>query len=343
MAEVVGIDLHQQYCMIVRMDASGRLLDRRRVPTEASALRAYFAEVDPAAPIAFEATGNWMYLADLLHDRHLVLAHPSKTRAIAAARIKTDTLDATTLAHLLRADLIPSAYLAPPEVRERRELVRFRAQLSRDRAKVKTRIRSLLVKHGIRLPMSDVLGRRARQALATLSLPAAATSALTGYLRVADALTAEMQTVSQQIAAAVAHDWQAQLLVTLPGVGAFGASLLSAAIGTIDRFPSSKHLVSYFGLAPSVHSSGDRTRYGPLTKQGNPDVRWLLIEAVTHAARHQPFARIFQRVCARHGKAVARVHVARVLTHVLYRLLKEQRPFIPEVQWSGRPQGLMVQ
>ncbi len=342
MSEFVGVDLHQRYCLIVRLDAEGRLLERRRVSTEAATLRTYFERLDSTAQIVVEATGNWMYFADLLHDRHLVLAHPWKTRAIAAARIKTDTLDAMTLAHLLRANLIPQAYLAPPHVRERRELVRYRARLSRDRAKVKTRIRSLLAKSGMHLPDSNVLGRNARRTLATLQLPPAAALTLAGYLRLADALTAELHTASAHIAAAVANDAQAQLLMTLPGLGAFGASLVSAAIGTIDRFASGKHLVSYFGLAPGVHSSGDRTRYQALTKQGDSDVRWLLIEAVTHAARHEPFAHVYQRVKARHGAAIARVHVARVLVHVIYRLLKERRPFVPVAQWPGRPQGDMM-
>lgn len=108
MAEFVGVDLHQRYCLIVRMDAQGQVLDRTRVATEATALRTYFDRLDPMAQIVVEATGNWMYVADVLSDRQLVLAHPWKTRAIAAARIKTDTLDATTLAHLLRTNLIPA-------------------------------------------------------------------------------------------------------------------------------------------------------------------------------------------------------------------------------------------
>lgn len=343
MAEFVGVDLHQRYCLIVRMDAQGQVLDRTRVATEATALRTYFDRLDPMAQIVVEATGNWMYVADVLSDRQLVLAHPWKTRAIAAARIKTDTLDATTLAHLLRTNLIPRAYLASPEIRERRELVRCRARLSRDRVRLKTRLRALLAKHGLMVLARDILGRKARRLLESVALPPAAAAVLASYLRVADALTAELRTATTQIEAAVARDSQAQLLVSLPGFGAFGALLLSATIGPIERFPTPKHLVSYLGLAPSVHSSGGHTRYGALTKQGDPDARWMLIEAATHAARHQPFAPLYQRVKARQGTPAARVAVARRLVHLIHRILTERRPFVPEAQWSGRPRGVMVQ
>ena len=67
-----------------------------------------------------EATGNWMYLYESIerYTPDVVLAHPLKTRAIAEARIKTDTIDATTLAELLRLDGIRKAYIPPREVRE---------------------------------------------------------------------------------------------------------------------------------------------------------------------------------------------------------------------------------
>jgi transposase len=94
---------------------------------------------------------------------------------------------------------------------------------------------------------------------------------------------------------------------------------------------------------PLPLGSGGHTRFGALTKQGDPDARWMLIEAATHAMRHQPFARLYQRVKARQGTPAARVAVARRLVHLSHCILKEARPFVPEAQWSGRPRGVMVQ
>ena len=81
--------------------------------------------------VALEATYGWEWLAELLEDAgfDVHLAHPLRTRAIAAARVKTDAVDARTLAHLLRTGLLPEAYIAPPELRDLRELLRHRATL----------------------------------------------------------------------------------------------------------------------------------------------------------------------------------------------------------------------
>jgi transposase len=89
----------------------------------------------------------------------VILAHPLKTRAIAEARIKTDTIDATTLAELLRLDGIPKAYIPPREVRDIRELLRYRASLVSIRVRIKKKIHAVLTKNGIDCTFSDVLGK----------------------------------------------------------------------------------------------------------------------------------------------------------------------------------------
>src|SRR4051794_9212695 len=104
--------------------------------------------------VALEATYGWEWLADVLQDAgyelHLAhpmrqdagyelhLAHPMRTKAIASARVKTDAVDARTLAHLLRADLLPEAYIAPRELRDLRDLLRHRVALTRMRSALKT-------------------------------------------------------------------------------------------------------------------------------------------------------------------------------------------------------------
>ena len=96
------------------------------------------------ARVALEATYGWEWLAELLEDAgyELHLAHPLRTKAIAAARVKTDAVDARTLAHLLRADLLPEAYIAPRELRDLRELLRHRVALTRMRSALKNRVRA---------------------------------------------------------------------------------------------------------------------------------------------------------------------------------------------------------
>src|SRR6266566_9145368 len=111
----VGIDLHRNRSHIAVIDEHGELSLSRRIVNDRDAFLELLGALDGDCRIAVEATYGWEWLAELLEDAgyDVHLAHPSRTRAIAAARVKTDAVDARTLAHLLRADLLPEAYIAP--------------------------------------------------------------------------------------------------------------------------------------------------------------------------------------------------------------------------------------
>ncbi|MEA3459858.1 MAG: hypothetical protein U9R11_04195 [Chloroflexota bacterium] len=106
----LGVELHLKSTYVVLMDAKGAIKDKRRLPTDS--LGDYAATLPDSTLAVLEATRNWQYAYDLLDKRvdKVELAHPKKVKAIASARIKTDKIDATTLAHLARADLLPIAY-----------------------------------------------------------------------------------------------------------------------------------------------------------------------------------------------------------------------------------------
>ncbi len=134
-----------------------------------------------------------MWLYEQIEERHLdlVLAYPLKVRAIASARIKTDKIDATTLAHLLRTDLLPTAYIPPRAIRDQRELLRYRASLVRLRTQVKSNLAAILTKTGLRTPTKTAVGVKSRRFLATVPVRACYRLALDGYLRQLAHLTME--------------------------------------------------------------------------------------------------------------------------------------------------------
>src|SRR3954449_11402707 len=105
----VGIDLHRKRSHVAILDDQGRELRSRRVINDGPTILALLAEIDGECRVALEATYGWEWLADVLQDAgyELHLAHPLRTKAIASARVKTDAVDARTLAHLLRTDLLP--------------------------------------------------------------------------------------------------------------------------------------------------------------------------------------------------------------------------------------------
>lgn len=125
----IGVDLHRKRSHVVALDQAGEVLLSRRIGSRPDEFLRIFGELG-AEPleVAFEATFGWGWLADLLADAGIPahMAHPLATKAISSARVKNDSVDAKTLAHLLRTNLLPEAWIAPPDVRESRRLVRMR-------------------------------------------------------------------------------------------------------------------------------------------------------------------------------------------------------------------------
>jgi transposase len=176
----VGIDLHRKRSHVAVLDEHGTELLSRRIVNDPQTFLELLEGIDGESKIALEATYGWEWLADVLEEAgyELHLAHPLRTKAIASARVKTDAVDARTLAHLLRTDLLPEAYIAPRELRDLRDLLRHRVALTRIRSALKQRVGAILAKHGIARPYSNLFGPGGLRFLEELELaprsPAAA-------------------------------------------------------------------------------------------------------------------------------------------------------------------------
>jgi transposase len=149
----IGLDVHKEFCQACVIDERGRALSNERFPSTHESLDVFLAGIKDAK-FVLESTGVWEYIYDGIEDRGFegVLAHPLKVRAIAEARIKTDKVDAETLAQLLRADLIPRSWVPSRDIRDLRQLVRQRAYLARQSTSFKNRVSAELLRRGIRRP-----------------------------------------------------------------------------------------------------------------------------------------------------------------------------------------------
>jgi len=256
------------------------------------------------------------------------LSHPQKTRAIASARIKTDKIDSATIAHLLRTDLLPTAYIPPREVRDVKEILRYRASLVSLRTNIKNKVRAVLSKNGIILNYTDIFGKRAMASIKNLNLRHCYRLAIDGYIRLAEILNLLIQETSERIKEMVEESPNAMLLTTMPGISYYSALLILSEIGDIKRFSDARHLCSYSGLVPSTYQSSDRTRHGSIAKQGSKWLRWLLVEVCTHAINgSRRFKSIYLRIAKKHGKNTARIAVAREMLKVIFYMLKYNEPF----------------
>jgi transposase len=326
--EFIGLDVHRHYSVYTRLDEGGRILGQGKVANEAVA--GIVSGLGGPCKVVLEATGNWGYIADELQPvvDEIVLAHPLQVKAIAAAKVKTDKVDATILAHLLRTDLIPRSYLAPPHVREMRDLLRLRASLVRLRTTVKNKIHAILAKRGLSVPVTDLFGKKGRLWLAQQELSPVQGKAVSAYLALIDLLEERMALVSAEIDRQAEEREEVQLLMTIPGIGRYSALLIISEVGDIRRFPDGDRLAAYAGLVPGVRASGGKARLGPITKQGSAWLRWILVEAVYRAARRPGCLRDrYERLRRRKGSPVAAVATARFLATCIHAVLTERRPF----------------
>src|SRR5437763_4638481 len=189
MSVYVGIDVHRKRSQVAVIDAGGEVLANRNVPNGVEPVLSVIGGLPPGTPAAFEAGFGTSWLAGLLEDYgfdpHLV--HPLQCKAIASARLKNDKVDAAILAQLLRAGLLPEAWIAPPPVRQLRALLRHRAQLVRLRTLLRNRIHAVLADHGHGRPAGCWSGP-GRAWLASLELPAVSREAIDDDLALIDAL-----------------------------------------------------------------------------------------------------------------------------------------------------------
>jgi transposase len=327
----VGIDMHKHFSELAVLDDDRTVVDRRRLDhRDRAGLQQYFRRLARPATVTLEATRSWYWLFELLEAEGLPvkLAHPLKVRLIAEARIKTDAIDALTLAELERAGFLPEAYIPPRDVRDQRELLRYRLGLVWTRTGLKNRVHALLDKLGIGHDFTDLFGRAGRRFLAAIELRDVYRQALDGYLAGIDFLTDGIAAATRSIRAALKQDPRAELLLTVPGIGELTAHLLLCEIGDIARFPSAKRLCAYSGLVPRTYQSGSHCWQGEITRQGDRYIRWAMVEAAYQATRQDmALADWYRRLKLKKGAAVARVAVARKLLYSVWYVLTRQEPY----------------
>lgn len=322
----VGIDLHRNRSQIAVLEEDGSQLLSRRINNQPELFLDLLAGVGEGAKIALEATYGWEWLADLLEEAgyELHLAHPLRTKAIAAARVKTDAVDARTLAHLLRADLLPEAYIAPRELRDLRDLLRHRVALTRMRSALKQRVGAILAKNGIARPYSNLFGVGGSRFLAELELREGPRRRLDSLLALIAAFDHELAGTTEEIEQRASEDDYVEVLCQIRGVGRYIAMLVIAEVGDVTRFPSARHLCAWAGLTPTVRSSDGRARLGHISGQGSPALRWALVEAAQHCTTGGgPLRASYERIAKRRGRQVAKVAVARKILTLCYYGLRD--------------------
>ena len=283
--------------------------------------------------VVIEATGNCMAVCRVLSPfvKRVVIANPLQVKAIAYARVKTDKVDAGTLASLYAAGYLPEIWVPDGGTERMRRLVARRYQVVRHRTRIKNEIHAILHAHLIaKCPHADLFNGRGRDWLARQPVPDDERLAIERHVRELDRLAEDLAILDRQIAENALDDSAIGRLLTITGVNLTVATGLMAAIGDITRFKSPEKLVSYFGLNPRVRQSGvGAAHHGRISKVGRSHARAMMVEAAWAAAKTPgPLHAFFVRIRARRGHQVAAVALARKLTVLCWHLLSKKEDYL---------------
>jgi transposase len=319
----VGMDLHRRRSVLVRMTEDGRRLGTAGITNSPQELRKEIARAGKSPRVVLESTYGWYWAADTLAaaGAEVHLAHPLGVKAFAYRRVKNDERDSADLADLLRMGRLPEAWIAPHEVRELRELTRYRVKLVRLRTSCKDQVHGVLAKLGVTVTCTDIFGVAGSAWLDGLRLPQPYAGKVTSLRHLAGELTTEITMLGEVIATPMAGDRGYQVIQQLPGIGPVLAAVIAAEIGDVTRFKSAGQLCSWAGLTPRHRESGVKVARGHVTKQGSRLLRWALTEAIQRLPRDSVTGGARDAIIARRGKEarnIAKVAAARRLPTLVY-------------------------
>ena len=325
MEHVAGADLHKRVTQLALL-RDGQPPSQARFANDRASVEGALTRLPAGTTIAVESTGSWWWFVDTARrlGHHVVLSHPKLTKAIAAARLKSDKVDAVMLARLLKADLLPMVWIPAERERHIRELLAHRGRVVRTRTAVINELHALYSKRNLEVPRYR-WHRQAPEPWQPEALGGYGPQIVHENVALLKALHEQIRGLDDALKALAQEDPEARRLMTHPGVGAVTAVAVRAWVGDIRRFASAKHLVSYFGLAPRVRQSADTERHGHISKEGNRMVRALLVQATLSAMRHTggPVRRQYLGVVKRRGKQIARIAATAKLLGVLYQMMKQ--------------------
>jgi transposase len=341
---IIGCDLHTRYQQIAMVDTETGEFAERRLEHESGEARSFYSELKGAVRVGIEATGHTQWFESMLSElgHELWMGDAAKIRAAVVRKQKTDARDAAHLLDMLCTNRFPKIWRPSLEERDLRQLLWHRQKLVWMWGAVKNQMHALAMGEGV-CRKKKLFTKKGRVELEGLKLSPWASYRRQELVRMFEELQSSVNKLDQAVEQAAQSNPLAVRLMTHPGVGPVTSLAFVLIIGPIERFERSKQVVSYLGLNPKEHSSGGRQRLGSISKQGNPMMRSLLVEAGHTAARLDPqLKRVYQRLKFRRGASVAKVAIARKLAVRMYWMLRSTADYAQLVRMRGSSWATLV-
>jgi transposase len=333
-----GVDYHKKFSVVTLGDKSGKAVLTERIANDRQLIRQFFGQY-PGLICTVESCRGYEWFVELLQEMGLTvhICNPYAAKLIAQSRCKTDRIDSRILMELLAKGFLPTCYQPTAEERELRERLRWRCHLVRSASRIKVRIHSLLDKENLGLAAPKLFSVRGRQFMEQVKFASPGRQRLLKeHLKVLEQLEKTIDKENALVVKLAKASPEAQLLKTIPGIGDLSALMILAELGDISRFKRACQVVKYAGLVPSVYSSADTHRTGPITKQGPRLLRWIIIQDAWIAVNKSFEMRCrFAALSKKCGRKSAIVGIARRLLEIAFHVLKKKQPYDPQLVATG--------
>ena len=325
---IIGCDFHPRFQQIACLDTETGECSERRLMHTAEAETFYRSVAGCQVRVGVEATGNFAWFRRLLGElgHELMLGDATAIRASNPRSQKTDKRVARHILRLLVEERFPVVWQPGVENERLRQLLLHRSSLVRMRTRMENQLDSVGKNEG--LVESRRWTAKRRSAVEGLKLDGWYGERRQDLLALLDGLEERIKPLDQAVRTAAEADPEARLLMTHPGVGPVVSLAYVLTIGDWQRFPRGKQVGSYLGLIPCEDSSGDKRRLGHISKQGNPMLRWLLVQAATVAQKYDAdWHRQYVRLSMAKHHGVAKLAIAHKLAVRLYWMLRSGQDY----------------
>ena len=339
---VVGIDIGEEKSIATYLSPDGDVKDSFEFGMNSEGYQNFVSRIPKETRIAFEASGLAYVVNNTLRElgyEDITVAHPKELAWIIKSKKKNDKVDSLKLAKLHLVNMLPESHLLNEDERIFRDLIIQRVKLGQDIARMKASIIGYLKREGLynTLPESnDNFSEKRRKAMEGITFNNDRDVVLKTMLNRLQFLEDQIPPIERSIRSRARDSEDVRLLMTIPGIDYYLASLLSSYIGNVRRFPSESKLASFFGIVPSNRDSSSITRRGRMSKEGARTARWALSIAVdTIKMRNRAIGEYYDRQKERTGSgSLAHVLTMRKLIRMMYHMLTERKA------WKYQDPGL---
>jgi transposase len=344
---IIGCDFHPSGQQVYGVDdQSGEVIADQWISHQGEELERFYSSLPAGAEVGVECSGNMLWFERRLrqYGHKLRLGDAAQIRSKETRKQKHDRRDAQLIARLMLEKNFPELKWVPSlEQRDQRQLLMHRHKLVRMRAQIKNQLQHIALNQGEQ-KKRQLWTRAGRELLEKLELEPWTARRRDELLELLDTLNEYCERLELAVAQAAQANAGARLLMSHPGIGPVISLAYMLTLGKLERFQTSRQVVSYLGLNPSEDSSGERRRLGSISKQGSSFLRVLLIQGAQSAVKGDAeLARQYRRLAVKKNKAIAKVMIARKLAVRMFWILKTKKRYPEVVRMRGSSSHSVVE